>query len=75
MTKAKVTTKGQVTIPKAIRAQLGLQPGDELEFLTDGEGIRIARCMLASPFVRYRGFLKNLAGHDPDQIIEELRGH
>ena len=29
---ATVTTKGQVTIPKAIREQMGIQPNDKVDF-------------------------------------------
>lgn len=37
MPKAKITSKGQVTIPKAIRDELGVKPGDSLEFrIEDG---------------------------------------
>lgn len=30
---AKLTNKGQITIPKAVRQSLGLHPGDKLEFI------------------------------------------
>lgn len=30
--RARVTSKGQITIPAAVREQLGLQPGDEIAF-------------------------------------------
>ena len=30
--RAKVTSKGQVTIPKAVREALGVQPGDDVLF-------------------------------------------
>lgn len=33
-----LTTKGQVTIPKAIRDRLGLKPFDKLRFFIDEEG-------------------------------------
>jgi AbrB family looped-hinge helix DNA binding protein len=37
MTTAKITSKGQVTIPKEIRDRLGVRPGDRLVFRpTDG---------------------------------------
>ena len=29
---------------------------------------------LASPFKNYRGYLKELAGHDPDELLEQMRG-
>lgn len=34
---AKVTSKGQVTIPKRVRSELGLQDGDYLIFETKGD--------------------------------------
>jgi AbrB family looped-hinge helix DNA binding protein len=38
---AKVTTKLQVTVPKAIADQFGIRPGDEIEFQPAGDSIRI----------------------------------
>ncbi len=38
---SKITSKLQVTIPKAIAEQYGLKPGDEIEFRASGETIRI----------------------------------
>jgi antitoxin PrlF len=35
MVTARITTKGQITIPKAVRDQLDVKPGDALEFLVD----------------------------------------
>jgi AbrB family looped-hinge helix DNA binding protein len=35
---AKVTSKLQVTVPKAIADRFGIQPGDEIEFLPDDDG-------------------------------------
>lgn len=44
MTIATITSKGQVTIPKSIRERLHLQPGDQLDFLMEGEeSVRIKR--------------------------------
>jgi AbrB family looped-hinge helix DNA binding protein len=36
-TKTTLTTKGQVTIPKALRDRLGLQPFDRIEFELVGD--------------------------------------
>ena len=35
---ATVTSKGQITLPKAIRNQLNLKAGDRVEFLIDKDG-------------------------------------
>jgi antitoxin PrlF len=37
----RLTSKGQVTIPKAVRDRLRLQPGDEIEFVETPEGVRL----------------------------------
>jgi AbrB family looped-hinge helix DNA binding protein len=38
---AKVTSKLQLTVPKAIADQYGIRPGDELEWIPSGESIRV----------------------------------
>lgn len=74
MVRAKVTSKGQITIPKAVRDRLGLTPGDEVEFVEDDGAVRMRKEVRESPFAPYRGYLKHLAGRDPDDIVEEMRG-
>jgi AbrB family looped-hinge helix DNA binding protein len=37
----KVTSKLQLTVPKAIADQYGIKPGDELEWVPAGESIRV----------------------------------
>ena len=39
----RITSKGQVTIPADIREQAGLLPNTDVEFLCDGEVVRIVR--------------------------------
>jgi AbrB family looped-hinge helix DNA binding protein len=39
----RLTSKGQVTIPKAMREAAGLRPGDVVEFELDGDRIFISR--------------------------------
>ena len=39
----RITTKGQVTIPLAIRQQLGLLPHSEVEFDIVGDSVRIRK--------------------------------
>jgi antitoxin PrlF len=40
---ARLTSKGQVTIPKAVRDALGLSEGDSIVFRIDGERALLAR--------------------------------
>ena len=39
----RITSNGQVTIPKAIRDRLGLLPHTEVEFVVDGDAVRIVK--------------------------------
>jgi len=55
---AKVTSKLQVTLPKAIAAAYKIRPGDEIEWLPGGDVIRVV------PAARVRW---------PAQIAERLR--
>lgn len=43
MADATLTTKGQTTIPKEIRKQLGLEPGDKLVFTALSDGTVVVR--------------------------------
>lgn len=38
---SKVTSKLQLTVPKAIAEQYGIRPGDELQWVPAGESIRV----------------------------------
>lgn len=39
----KITSKGQVTIPQAVRERHGLLPGTEVRFLDDGKTVRLVK--------------------------------
>lgn len=39
----RITSKGQVTIPQAIREQAGLLPQTEVEFVVEPDGVRIVK--------------------------------
>jgi len=39
----RITRKGQVTIPKHLREEFGLEPGDELRWEESEDGIRVRK--------------------------------
>ena len=39
----RITSKGQVTIPKQIREEMGFLPGTEVEFVNDGGEVRVRK--------------------------------
>ena len=43
---AKLTSKGQLTVPVAIRKKLRLKEGDKVVFLSDADGIRIVNASI-----------------------------
>ena len=38
MPKATITSKGQLTLPREVRARLGVGPGDQVEFTVEDDG-------------------------------------
>ena len=69
---AKITSKGQVTVPRAVREDLGLHPGDDLDFVKENGGYKVRKKTDPQTFQRYQGILK--LGKTTDEIIEEMRG-
>ena len=52
---ARITSKGQITIPHDIRRALGVRPGDKLLFEEQGAEVRVRPVRTRSPFEKYRG--------------------
>lgn len=74
---AKVTSKGQVTVPREIRRRLGVGAGDRLLFEEDGKGVRVTAVRKESPFAKYRGIGTPGIGKGRKGIqkwLRELRG-
>ena len=38
---ARITSKGQITVPREVRRFLGVRAGDRLLFESDGKGVRV----------------------------------
>jgi len=52
--RARLTSQGQITVPKAVRDALGARPGDEFEFLPRGDAFVVE--------VRHRRSVLDFAG-------------
>ncbi len=68
----RITTKGQVTVPKGIRQQFGLSPGVEVKFVPKGNHVILEKMTNQHPIDNIYGIL-----HSPqqsDRLIEKLRG-
>ena len=74
MLSAKLTSKGQITIPKKVREKIGINPGDELQFREENGIYYIKKGVKKSPFDRWVGYLKSGQEKSSDTIIEEMRG-
>jgi AbrB family looped-hinge helix DNA binding protein len=74
---AKITSKGQITVPLAIRRFLGVGPGDVLSFEQDKTGIRVRPVRTKSPFAKYRGIGNPGLGSGKKAInrwVRQMRG-
>ena len=71
---AKMTSKGQLTVPKKVRKDLGLNIGTTVEFSPVKDGYLIRKSTANSPFRKWKGHLKGLRGENPDILIDEMRG-
>ncbi len=79
----RVSTKGQVTIPKEVRERAGIRPGSEVEFDVDGELITMRRVAPRKRPGKSRGekIVEALAGSrtanrdlSTDELMRLLRG-
>ena len=63
-----ITTKGQATIPKAVREHLGLKPGDRVKFFVHPDGSVVL--LPKRPAAALRGIVKPLGR---PVTLEEMR--
>lgn len=69
----RITSKGQVTIPKEIRDEFGLLPGTEVEFVAEGGQVKVRK--LQGDRSRGREIVKHLSrasGGDIKMSTEEI---
>ncbi len=72
MYRAKITAKGQLTLPRDLRAKLGLKTGDYIKIKETKEGYVLEKELDEGRFRKYVGLLDRKG--DSGEIIKELRG-
>ncbi|MBY0279329.1 AbrB/MazE/SpoVT family DNA-binding domain-containing protein [Candidatus Binatia bacterium] len=75
----RVTSKGQVTIPVEIRERLGLLPNSEVEFVVEGNAVRIRKARGPRRSGRGRSIVERMRGRattglSTDEILALTRG-
>lgn len=71
---AVLSEKGQVTIPKAIREDLGLVTGSVLNFTEDHGRIIVKKIVAENPISAWRGKGRLPQGKSVMEYLENLRG-
>ena len=74
---AKVTSKGQITVPQEVRRALGVRVGDRLVFESVGQEVRVRAVKTKSAFSKYRGIGNPGVGSGRKNIsiwLRRLRG-
>jgi antitoxin PrlF len=61
----RITSKGQVTIPKHIREKLGVQPGDDIGFREEGQALIVEKTQDKPKVNAGLELIKALAGKGP----------
>ena len=70
--RVRVSTKGRMTIPKAVRAQLGIRPGQVLDVRAEEGRLIVSKMGVEDHVHRVFGILKGRGS--TDRFIEDLRG-
>jgi len=76
--KARITSKGQITIPNEVRRLMGVRPGDSVVFELKGSKFHVAPVRAVSPFEKFRGIGNPGISSGRKWIIRymrKLRGH
>ena len=71
---SKITSKGQITLPMALRRRLGLVPGLQVEFIEDEHGIRMVRHVERADLDAVKGCLKGVLKESSAEYLAQTRG-
>lgn len=76
----RITSKGQVTIPQHVREKLGLLPDTEVDFVVEGDVVRLVKAVDDRGESRGRRIVRRLRGRatvsmSTDEIMALTRGN
>lgn len=72
-TRAKITSKGQITIPLGVRKALGVKEGDRIIFEQNGTEIVVRPDRQESRFAKYAGIGNPGIGKGREAVIRYVR--
>jgi AbrB family looped-hinge helix DNA binding protein len=74
MNKSTVTSKGQTTIPRAVREELGIRTGDVLEWDVHQRGLQLR--LVGRGFLKRRGAIHTGPGSAAEDVarVRKVRG-
>lgn len=72
-TSAKITSKGQITVPLKVRTALGVKEGDKLVFERRGDEMVVRPMKKESPFAKYAGIGNPGIGKGREAVIRYVR--
>jgi AbrB family looped-hinge helix DNA binding protein len=70
---ARITSKGQITVPHEIRRALGVRTGDKLLFEKAGDMVLVRPIRTESPFEKYRGIGTPGVGRGKKAVVRHVR--
>ncbi len=70
--KTRVSERGQITIPKAVRESLGIRPGQVLEVREQDGAVVACKAAMVDPLEAVTGIIETDCS--TDDLIEEIRG-
>jgi antitoxin PrlF len=75
--RVKVSVRGRLTVPKAVRENLGIGPSDEISFEVGPDGVKVVPVRATNPFAHWEGRWRTgegLTSEEIDAWILDIRG-
>jgi len=70
----KITSKGQITIPQAIRNKFGFIPGMDVEIIVEGNKALIVKSRADNKFMKWLGRGEKRSRRNIDHMVDQFRG-